>query len=386
MTSASYQFEYCYQLFNEWVGNIIDNEKVEDATYFVAQIGYEAIPKYLIEKSVIEEASSSGSEDPIFQREFGAQFVDGSQNYFNAQKMHKLTIPDSQRPTVLIKGDPQKKYILSVDANYNDSPTSDHFAMSVGELDEENEKVILVHNYANAGAGLKGHINYFYYLLNAFNIVMICADNADATFFASANESVLFQDNKINVSQINYEGELQGEEYSAMLRKVRNEYNLSGRRILFKHIFNQSSIRRINEQLQTWINTSKIWFGSRLSQHGEDYDAALKFRLPYPEEGKTTESMSNFIYRLIETQDDNIYLTKKETAVIEVTISNTGGQQFSLPAMLSRQTGANRTRKDSYSSLLLMVEGANAYWNLMKTPAKSKASTYIPQMMGRSTL
>ncbi len=386
LTSASYQFEYCYQQFNEWIGNIISEEPIKNATYFVAQIGYEAIPKYLIEKSVVEEASSSGPEDPIFQREFGAQFVDGSQNYFNAQKMHKLTIPDTQRPTVLIKGNPQKKYILSVDSNYNDSPTSDHFAMAVGELDEENEKLILVHNYANAGAGLKGHINYFYYLLNAFNIVMICADNADAAFFASANESVLFQDSKLKVTELNYDGELQGEDYNKMLREVRNQYNLSGKRILFKHVFNQSSIRRINEQLQTWINTSKIWFASRLSQHGEDYDAALKFHIPYPEEGRTTESMSGFIYKLIETQDDNIYLTKKETAVIEVTISNTGGQQFSLPAMLSRQTGQNRTRKDSYSALLLVVEGANAYFNLMKTPAKTKSSLYIPQMMGRSTL
>jgi hypothetical protein len=386
LTSASYQFEYCYQQFNEWVGNIISEDAVKDATYFVAQLGYEIIPKYLVEKSVIEEASSSGADDPIFQREFGAQFVDGSQNYFNAQKMHKLTIPDSNRPTVLIKGNPNKKYILSVDANYNDSPTSDHFAMAVGELDEENEKIVLVHNYANAGAGLKGHINYFYYLLNNFNIVMICADNADAAFFSSANESVLFQQNKIKIEQIEYDGELQGEEYNQMIRKVRNQYNLNGKKILFKHIFNQSSIRRINEQLQTWINTSKICFGSRLSQHGEDYDAAIKCNLIFPEDDPALKNgISNFIYSLIEKQDDNIYLVKKETAVIEVTISNVGGQQFSLPAMLNRQTGANRTRKDSYSALLLVVEGANAYYNLMKAPKQEKSSLFIPQMFGNST-
>ncbi len=378
LTSASYQFEYCYQQFNEWIDNIISENAIKDATYFVAQIGYEAVPRYLIEKSVVEEASSSGTEDPIFQREFGAQFVDGSQNYFNAQKMHKLTIPDSQRPTILIKGNPQKKYILSVDANYNDSPTSDHFAMCVGEINEEEEKILIVHNYANAGAGLKGHINYFFYLLNNFNIVMICADNADAAFFSSVNESSLFQNHKIKVEQIEYDGELQAVEYSEMLKKVVNQYNLNGRRILFKHIFNQSSIRRINEQLQTWINTSRIHFGARLTPHPEDYDIALKSHIIFPEDGLDKDGMSGFIYKLIEKQDDNIYLTKKETAVIEVSISNTGGQQFALPAMLSRQTGQNRTRKDSYSALLLVVEGANAYFNLMKQPAREKTRMFMP--------
>src|SRR5690606_2180582 len=133
-----------------------------------------------------------------------------------AKKMHGLTIPDSNRPTTLIRGNPNKKYVLSIDPNYNDSPTSDHFAMALLELDEENEKVILVHNYANAGAGLKGHIDYFYYLLMNFNIVLICCDNADGGFISSCNESVLFQENKIKIGEIPYDGELVGEDFNKM--------------------------------------------------------------------------------------------------------------------------------------------------------------------------
>ncbi len=383
LTSASYQFEFCFQLFQEWIGNIISPEK-GDATYFVAQIGFEAIPKYLIEKSVIEEAQSSGPEDPIFLREFGAQFVDGSQNYFNAKKMHGLTISDRQRPTTLIKGKPDKKYVLSIDPNYNDSPTSDHFAMALLELDEENEKVILVHNYANAGAGLKGHIEYFYYLLNSFNIVMICCDNADGGFINSCNESVLFQSKSIKIGEIPYEGDLvQGtDDYVKMLKEVRIKHNISGKNFLFKHVFNQGSIRRINEQLQTWISNSKIYFASKLNQHPEDYDKALESYIDYPD---LKESLSEFISKLIEKNDDMIHFVKKECAVIEVTVSPTGGQVFDLPPMLKKQSGPNRARRDSYTALLLGVEAANAYFTVNKQPKQEKIKLFTPRMIGNST-
>jgi hypothetical protein len=385
LTSASYTFEYAAQIYREWITNIMDDTKVEDATYFVAQIGWEAVPKYLVEKSVIEEASSMGKEDAIFQREFGAQFTDGSSSYFSYKKMHvDLTVKDGEKPSALIKGNPNDLFVLSIDPNFSQSPSADFFAMSVLKLDIENERATLVHNYGKAGVDLGEHIKYFYYLLNAFNPVLICSDNADGNFIQSANESSLFENNKIKLDFVEYDGELKDQDYIDMIRKVRNQYNYGNKKICFKHIFNQQSIRRINEQLQTWINTNRIWFGSKLTQLSGDYDIAIKGTIPYPfEENQTT---SEFIYELISDQDDWMGKVKKQCSLIEITVSPVGGQVFNLPQNLLRQSGLNRPRRDNYTSLLLGVEAAQTYFNLMKQPPKEAVKAFIPFMAGQSTM
>ncbi|MEK6878730.1 MAG: terminase large subunit, partial [Nanoarchaeota archaeon] len=74
LSSASFTFEFLYENFKEWVSNIY-NEQETESTYFVCQIGYEGIPQDMVEKTVIEEASSGGKENPAFLREYGAQFT-----------------------------------------------------------------------------------------------------------------------------------------------------------------------------------------------------------------------------------------------------------------------------------------------------------------------
>lgn len=384
LTSASYTFENCYKIFQEWIENIVSEDKIVDATYFVAQIGYKALPKLFIEKSVIEEASSMGDHDPIFMREFGAQFTDGSSSFFSAQKMHELTIKDSESPCIKLMGEKDKIFVLSVDPCFSNSPTSDFFAMSVLELSPENETATVVHTYMEAGKDLKEHIKYFYYLLKSFNIVMICVDNADGQFISSANESSLFQDKNLKINTIEYDGEVQGEDYVKMMNEFKKQYNLNNKSICFKHVFNQQSIRRINEQLQTWINTKRIYFGSRLTQH-ESYDSVIESNLPtYPFDEK--ENKGKFIVELISTEDDMIYQLKKQCSLIEVKSSPSGGQVFDLPTALKRNNSPNRARKDGYTSLLLGIEAAKTYFDMCKQPEQTKrTSLATPMMFGNST-
>ncbi len=385
LSSASYTFENLYKTYSEWYDKITNKPDAEsNAKYFIQQVSWDSVPKDFQDKNVIEEAKGSDETHPSFQREYCGQFVDGSDGYYSAKKMFNLTVKDGERPTTLIKGNPDKQYAISIDPNFSQSKTADHFAICVSEINFESETTTIVHNYAMAGVDLKEHIKYFYYLLNAFNVVMICVDSADGNFIQSANESALFQENKLKIEMIDYDGSLEKEDFKQMLNTVRNEYNQTNKKICFKHIFNQTSIRRINEQLQTWINTSRVWFGSKLTSLDDDYELAIKSSIPYPLSEKQT--MSQFIYELISTQDDNINLVKQETALIEIKSSPVGGMVFDLPASMKRNSSPNRPRRDSWTALLLNVEAVSAYINIMKTPEQVKNTTlWTPMMMGKST-
>ena len=191
LSSASYTFENLYKTYKEWVQNIYSKEE-KPSSYFVSQLGYEALPKEMIDTTVIEEARNGGTSSASFQREYCAQFADGSDSYFSAKKMHDCTIPDGELPTTRIKGDSKSKYICAIDPSFSNSPSSDFFAMSVIELDEEMKTGTLVHSYAVAGGDLKDHIHYFNYLCTAFDFEMVCIDNAGFQFIDSCNESGVF--------------------------------------------------------------------------------------------------------------------------------------------------------------------------------------------------
>jgi hypothetical protein len=79
------------------------------------------------------------------------------------------------------------KYILAFDPSWAESESSDDFAMMVIKLNEEKKDWgTVVHSYALAGANLKQHIYYFYYLLNHFNIVSIVGDYNGGVQFMNA--------------------------------------------------------------------------------------------------------------------------------------------------------------------------------------------------------
>jgi hypothetical protein len=201
LSSASYTFENLYKTYKDW-SNHIYSDKESNSSYFISQMGYEALPEHMIDQTIIEAAQDGGTSNASFQREYCAMFTDGSDSYFSAIKMHDCTVPDGEEPTTLVKKRRDKKYVVGIDPNMSDSPSADYFGIAIMEIDEEKETSTLVHNYAGLGS-LSKHVQYLYYILENFDPVLISVDNAGSDMFLdAANNSKLFLDNKINLKTI----------------------------------------------------------------------------------------------------------------------------------------------------------------------------------------
>ena len=85
-------------------------------------------------------------------------------------------------------------------------------------------------------------------------------------------------------------------------------------------------------------------------QRRKNTHTKLKFLSRNAEEGQTSSAKDN---RFIEHQYDMLNLTKTECALIQIKTSPQGTQTFDLPDNLKRQGGPEKTRKDSYSALVL---------------------------------
>ena len=376
LSSASFSFENLFKTYKEWMNNIY-SEEIQQSNYFISQMGFNSIPPDMIDRTVIEEAQAGGSSNSSFQREYCAQFTDGSDSYFSAKKMHNCTIPDGEKQHTLIKGDPEKKYILAIDPSFSNSPSSDYFAMSVLELDEDkgNEST-LVHAYAVAGGDLKDHIKYLYYLMTSFKIELLIIDNAGYQFIDSANESELFRDARIDLKFFDFNSDKNGNEYQQMLLKAKSQYNVKENVICFKQLFSSAFLREANEYLQASIDHKRIWFASRTAACGSFFDKASAQAVPIklmPYENKGD---------LIEFQDDIIYQTKKQCALVEVKTTAKGMQTFDLPQHLKRSTSVNRARKDNYTTLMLGNWGIKAYNDLKNTKVEQISNAFTPRMLG----
>ena len=69
---------------------------------------------------------------------------------------------------------------------------------------------------------------------------------------------------------------------------------------------------------------------------------------------------------MIEAQDDLVYQTKKQCALVEVKSTAKGTQSFDLPQHLRRSNSANRARKDNYTTLMLGNWAVKAYNDMKK--------------------
>ena len=374
LSSASYTFENLFRTYKEWMGNIYSDTK-SDATYFISQMGYEALPKEMIDTTIIEEAQNGGQSHSSFLREYCAQFTDGSDSYFSAKKMHECTIPDGEEPTTLIKGKSGAKYVLAIDPSFSNSPSSDYFAMAIMELDENRQEAILVHNYAVAGGDLKDHIKYLSYVFSNFDIVMTVIDNAGYQFLDSANEHKLFLDNRINLKFLDFESEKDGVEYDKQLIKLKRQYNKEDYKICFKQNFSSDFIRKANEHLQACIDHKKIWFASRSTANGSVFNrqSSSHINLKLVNE----ENVGEFI----EAQDSLIHQVKKQCALVEVRTTPRGSQTFDLPHHLKRSTSASRARKDNYTTLMLATWGAKCYFDMLGQKTDTN-TTFSPRMIG----
>jgi len=379
LSSASYTFENLYKTHNEWVEKIISKEESE-ATYFISQMSYEALPEEMIDKTIIEEAQAGGSSHSSFLREYCARFIDGSDSYFSAKKMEECTIPNGQAPHTLMKGLPNKKYILGIDPNMSDSPNADYFAMAVIEVDDETKTGTLVHTYAGLG-NLKNHVQYLYYIMTNFNIVFAILDNAGADVFVSAcNQSELFKNNNFKISSFEFNSDLEGADYDQEVRKARNSYNLENKKIAFNQVFTSNFIRKANEHLQACIDYKRIWFASKACANDDFFQSQFSLNIPLDlmkSEGKDDWSTLDFI----ENQDDFIYQTKKQCTLVEHSSTARGTQSFDLPQHLKRSSSANKARKDNYSALLLANWGLKCYYDIMSAKKEDISPTFTPIMI-----
>ena len=372
LSSASYTFENLFRTYKDWIENIEGNEPTE-SKYFISQLSFEALPEHMIDKTIIEEAQEGGQSHSSFQREYCAQFSDGSDSYFSAKKMHLCTVKDGDEPSTLIRGEKGKKYILGIDPSFSNSPTSDFFAMSVLEIEPENRMTTLVHSYAVAGGDLKDHIKYMEYLTDSFDLEMIMIDNAGFQFIDSCNESEAFKEKQL--SFIDFNSDTDGNDYHQMLRKAKSQYNKKSGHICVKQVFTSNWIRNANEHLQACIDHKRLWFASRTTANEKAFNKQSGYRI------NLGLAQSDTVLDLIETQDSLIYSTKKQCALVEVKTSPRGTQSFDLPQHLKRSTSENRARKDNYTTLLLSNWMAKCYFDMIGVK-ETKTETFSPFMMG----
>jgi hypothetical protein len=388
LSSASYTFENLYKTYTSWIEKIQASKKEEIEllkqelpelleqgvpTYFISQIGYEALPSYMVDPTIIQESKNGGASNAAFAREYGAQFVDGSDSYYSAKKMMECTIPDGEQPTLLLKGDFNKKYILSIDPSFSDSPSSDHFAMSIIELDDETRKPVLVHQYAVAGGDLKDHHKYLYYLLKNFpTIELIIIDNAGHEFIKSANESSLFQENDIKIEFIDFDSTAEGEDYQKEIIKLKSNHNRQSGCIAIKQFFSSTFIRKANEHLKSMIDYKKIFFGSRINPN----DSAFARTVSY--EYDLSKTPFKEVADFIDFQDDWINQVKKQCSLLEIKITPQGNQSFDLPNHLRSSTRADRARKDSYTALLLAAWGHKCYYDMLDAQIEATNGGFTP--------
>ena len=374
LSSASYTFENLYKTYKDWSEKIYHPEKDQSSTYFISQMGYESLPEEMIDTTIIDEAKSGGASHSSFLREYCALFTDGSDSYFSAKKMHECTVPNGQNPHTLIKGKDGSKYLLGIDPSFSNSPSSDFFAMSLLELDDETQQGTLVHSYAVAGGNLKDHINYMYYVIDNFDIEMVIIDNAGFQFIDSCNENKLFLDSRIDLKFFDFDSNKEGSEYVKQIKQAKRQYNKDHNTIVFKQVFSSDWLRKANEHLQACIDHKRIWFASNTTASENAFNSVSNQHVNI----KLTNAENAL--DLIEIQDDLIHQTKRQCALVEVKSTARGTQTFDLPQHLKRSTSANRARKDNYTTLMLANWALKSYYD-MKGFKQENSDTFTPMMI-----
>lgn len=384
LSSASFKFEYLYKLYEQYE-NLIFNPKTKDTSKrCIMQLSYDCAPLQLYDQNLINQAKSTMSESQ-FLREFGAQFTDDSSGYFKISKMALCTVPDGEAPHVEVQGNPEDEYVVSVDPSWSETESSDDFAIQVLKINKEKQLCTLVHSYALSGSSLKDHIKYFLYILQNFNVVAVCMDyNGGVQFMNSCNESELFKDAKIQLKSILTEFE-RPEEYQMNLTSAKSEYNKSDFRYVFLRKPTSSWIRLANELLQANFDHRRTYFASRAidenfrSQTRKHIGITdLKFSNSLDSEKENEEAkMIDFIEHL----SDMVLLTKAECALIQITTSSQGLQNFDLPANLKRKHGPDKPRKDSYSALVLGNWLAKIYLDMQSVQIEDIGETFTPMFI-----
>jgi hypothetical protein len=384
LSSASFKFEYLYKLYEQY-DNLIHNPKPTDSSKrCVMQFSYDCAPVQLYDQNLINQAKSTMSESQ-FQREFGAQFTDDSSGYFKISKMALCTVPEGETPSVEVVGNPEDEYVIAVDPSWSETEGSDDFAIQVIKVNYEKQMGTLVHSYALAGASLKDHIKYFLYVLKNFNVVAICMDyNGGVQFMNSCNESELFKDEKIELKCVTTEFE-RPEEYQSNLYAAKSEYNKTDYKTVFMRKPTSAWIRQANELLQANFDHRRIYFASRAMD--DHYKSQINKRIGI--ENLKFSNVSDLdkadvgarMIDFVEHLSDMILLTKTECALIQITTSAQGMQNFDLPANLKRKSGPDKPRKDSYSALVLGNWMTKIIIDMRTVTVEDNTETFTPMFI-----
>jgi hypothetical protein len=388
LSSASYKFEYLYQVYEKFESLIRGEAHGDtgDATRCIMQFSYDCAPKKLYDENLILQSKQTMSQSQ-FDREFGSVFTDDSSGYFKTSRMAACTVRDGDNPCVEVAGDPKSKYILAFDPSWAESESSDDFAMHILKLNDESRDGTLVHSYAMAGTNLKHHIKYFHYLIKHFNIVAMVGDyNGGVQFISACNESGFFKKSNINIKLLSSDFD-KPDEYQDELREAKLEYDQEDRKYCILRKPTGQWIRRANELLQASFDHKKIWFGSRAMD--DDYHEQIKKKIPIKTlkflgtaEHEERQSSGAKMIDLVEHQQDMINLTKAECALIQIKTSPQGTQTFDLPDTLKRTTGPNKARKDSYSALVLGNWMIKIYYDMMGAQEKKVVESFAPMFIG----
>ena len=377
LSSASYDFEFLYRLYNGWL------EKAQhpklSSSYFVSRMGYQAMPEQLIDKEIVEEAKSGGENTASFQREYMAIFSSSSDGYFNIRKLHEFTVKDGDLPCVQIMGSKEAKYVLAIDPSLSDSEASDYFAMGVYLLNQDNRSITQVHTYAKTGGDtdLKGHIQYLFYLLSHFNIVMVIGDfgGGNFNFIQACNQSNYFVERNLKLDFV--DGDFDAEDYIEQIKMAKNSYNLSARKICYTQKYQHTEwIRKANEHLKTQIESGKIYFASRLTGHEQMFKRATETEVPII--FKDSADFNSQILDFIAIQDDMIEQTKRQLALIQPTVTSKGTMGFDLPQHLRRSKSPQRSRKDNYSCLVMGSWIAKIWFDMNSQIDEPVCNTFEP--------
>jgi len=382
LSSASYKFEYLYKLYQQYESLIFNNAEKDNAHRVIMHFSYDCAPDQLYDQNLINQAKATMSQSQ-FDREFGAVFTDDSSGYFKVSKMALCTIPDGEGQSVEVVGDPTAQYILAFDPSWSESEGSDDFSMQLLKINPEKRNGTVVHSYALSGTNLKKHIEYMHYLLTHFNVVSIVGDyNGGVQFINSCNESEIFK--KAGIKLDTFDADFDNpQEYDKALRDARNQYNVSTRRIVNLRKPSSAWIRYANESLQAAFDHKRIWFAGAAMD--EAYNKQRLANIPiqtlkfsrHDDEKESGARQIDFIEQL----KDNIELIKVQCALIQVNTSAQGTQSFDLPMNLKKQRGADKARKDSYSTLVLGNWMMQTYFDMINLQEQNIQATFVPMFI-----
>jgi len=380
-SSASWQFQYLYTIFDTYKKQILKDRLKEDKepSYFVMRASYEALPEEsFMDRGMIQSAKNSGTENSdYFKREYKAIFTKGGDGFFDVQKLYECTVPFGQSPTIQIKGNKSSKYILAIDPSYAKTANSDHFAMAVYELLPNERRIMLAHSYGRAGASLDQHYAYLTYILQNFNIVFTIIDQSGTEFIESYNSSVIASENNMKLEMFNTEINFNKDNYIEMIQRAKQEYNISTKHFVYPQLFSSDTNRRMNEYLQTGIVAKKVWFPAGICSNDNAYVKYANLALPVQLKDKVNVrplTPSEFI----EEQDAWIDETINQIALIQVKATSAGTLQFDLPTKVKNDESADKARRDNYTCCLLAFNGSKYYFDIMFTPDEEINNTFCP--------